>query len=252
MPGNDESPPDKTGSDTANPGATIADVWRKGRGSQAAPIAVRQTRPEDFAAIRELQRAAYPAIEPWSDEQFAAQIAAFPEGQMVVDQNGRVIGASASLVVLWDDYGVNHTWKGITGDGYFTTHNPAGFTLYGAEVVVDAKRRGNGIGRILYGARRRLCQSLNLRRIIAAGRLPGYHKVKDVMSPELYAMRVVWGDIRDPVLRFQMSQGFHYCGVVHNYLPEDGPSCGNAALIVWLNSKHHPSGSTAKARKEAA
>ncbi len=168
---------------------------------------------------------------------------------MVVDQNGRVIGASASLIVLWDDYGVDHTWKGITGDGYFTTHNPAGFTLYGAEVVVDAKRRGNGIGRILYSARRKLCQSRNLKRIIAAGRLPGYHKVKDVMAPELYAMRVVWGDIRDPVLRFQMSQGFHYCGVIHNYLPEDGPSCGNAALIVWLNSRYAPPRHSTGAKK---
>ncbi|MGE0355728.1 MAG: GNAT family N-acetyltransferase [Burkholderiales bacterium] len=246
------SRPDENPTDASRPGATIADVWRSGPPTASAPITVRQTRPEDFAAVRELQRAAYPAIEPWSDEQFASQVRIFPEGQMVAEHNGVVIGASASLVVAWDDYGVDHTWNGITGGGFFTTHDPAGRTLYGAEVVVNAKRRGHGIGRTLYKARRRLCERLNLRRIIAAGRLPGYREVKDVMSPELYAMRVVWGDIPDPVLRFQMSQGFHYCGVIHNYLPEDGPSCGNAALIVWLNPRYAPPRPVAKARRRSA
>ena len=232
--------------------ATIADVWRSGSESQAAQLKIRETRPEDFPAIRELQNAAYPAIAPWTDDHLASQLAYFTQGQIVAEQNGRVIGASASLIVPWDEYGVNHTWKGITGDGSFATHDATGKTLYGAEVVVDSRRRGNGVGRALYKARRQLCQRLNLRRIIAAGRLPGYRDVKDVMSPELYAMRVVWGDIPDPVLRFQMSLGFHYCGVIHNYLPEDEPSCGNAALIVWLNPHYVPPRPAALVRKVAA
>jgi GNAT superfamily N-acetyltransferase len=234
------------------PTATLADVWRQRPHPHAGTLRIRPTRPDDFAAIRELQRVTYPAIAPWTEEQLSAQVAAFPEGQMVAEMDGRVIGASASLVVMWDDYAVDHTWKGITGDGLFGTHEPAGRTLYGAEVVVDARRRGNGVGRALYQARRQLCQRLNLRRIIAAGRLPGYRAVKDVMSPELYAMRVVWGDIPDPVLRFQLSQGFHYCGVIHNYLPEDAPSCGHAALIVWLNPRHAPPRPAALARAAAA
>lgn len=219
--------------------ATLADVWRT-EASHATGVRVRNTRPEDFAAIRELQRKTYPTIASWTDEQLASQVAMFPQGQFVAEQGGRVVGAAASLVIPWDEYGVDHTWHTVTGDGNFTTHDPGGRTLYGAEVVVDAGRRGNGIGRALYTARRQLCQRMNLRRIIAAGRLPGYRNVKDVMSPELYAMRVVWGDIPDPVLRFQMSQGFHYCGVIHNYLPEDRESCGNAALIVWLNPRYAP------------
>lgn len=234
------------------PTATLADVWRGRPQPHAGALRIRPTRIDDFAAIRDLQRATYPAIAPWTEEQLAAQVAAFPEGQMVAEMEGRVIGASASLVVMWDDYAVDHTWKGITGDGFFGTHEPAGRTLYGAEVVVDARRRGNGVGRALYQARRQLCQRLNLRRIIAAGRLPGYRNVKDVMSPELYAMRVVWGDIPDPVLRFQLSQGFHYCGVIHNYLPEDAPSCGHAALIVWLNPRHAPPRPAALAPRAAA
>ena len=230
------------------PTATRVDPHARRAALGERPV-IRGTRPDDFAAIRALQRAAYPAIEPWTDTQLAAQLAAFPDGQFVAEIGGRVAGAAASLVVMWDDHGVDHTWKAVTGDGSFRTHDPAGRTLYGAEVVVDAGRRGRGIGRALYQARRALCRRLNLRRIIAAGRLPGYRDVKDVMSPELYAMRVVWGDIADPVLRFQLSEGFHYCGVIHNYLPEDAPSCGHAALIVWLNPRYAPSNPVAPAGK---
>jgi len=55
------------------------------------------------------------------------------------------------------------------------------------------------------------------------------------MSIETYAKKVVWGDINDPVLGFQLAEGFRYCGVIENYLPEDAESHGNASLIVWLN-----------------
>jgi hypothetical protein len=95
-------------------------------------------------------------------------------------------------------------------------------------------------GRALYQAQRRICRRMNLRRIIAAARLPGYSALKDTMSPELYAMKVIWGDIADPMMRFRMSQGFHYCGIIHDYLPEDRESCGHAALIAWLNPLHAP------------
>ena len=41
------------------------------------------------------------------------------------------------------------------------------------------------------------------------------------MPIELYAQKVVWGDIRDPVLGFQLHEGFNYCGIVRDYIPED-------------------------------
>jgi GNAT superfamily N-acetyltransferase len=221
--------------------ATIADVWRVA----PLPVAddtvrVRQLRLEDGAAIRALQRQASPGVPPWTLQQLESQRHIFPEGQLVAEVGGLVVGAVSTLVVKWDDYAVDHTWRDITGEGHFTTHDPGGKTLYSGEVVVDVSRRGFGVGRALYQAQRRLCRKLNLRRIIAAARLPGYREAREAMSPELYAMKVIWGDIADPVLRFPMTQGFHYCGIIHNYLPEDAESCGHAALIVWLNPLYAP------------
>lgn len=169
-----------------------------------------------------------------------SQLDVFPQGQFVVEMAGRFIGAASSLVVLWDDYGLHHNWSELTGNGTFASHNSAGRTLYGAEVCVAPDIRKRGIGHLLYQARRRLCREMNLKRIIAAGRLPGYHRHANEMSAELYAQKVVWGDIYDPVLRFQVGEGFQYCGVIEGYLPTDADSLGNAALIVWLNPRYNP------------
>jgi GNAT superfamily N-acetyltransferase len=150
-----------------------------------------------------------------------------------------LLGAASSLVVLWDEWEVQHTWQDITSLGSFDTHNPAGRTLYAAEVFVNPKLRGSGIGHAIYQARRRLCRQLNLKRIIACGRLPGYHHYAAQMTAELYVQKVLWGDLRDPVLSFQLREGFNYCGTVSGYIPEDHESLGHAALIVWLNQRYN-------------
>ena len=99
--------------------------------------------------------------------------------------------------------------------------------------------RGTGIEHALYSGRRSLCRRLNLKRIIACGRLPGYCHYAAEMNAELYAKKVVWGDIHDPVLNFQLHKGFNFCGTVSGYIPEDKESLGYAALIVWLNPRYN-------------
>ena len=224
---------------------TLADVWRAGPVPGSGVVRVRETRLEDFAAIRALQRAAAPYMPAWTLKQLEAQRHAFAEGQMVAVCEGQVVGVASSLVLRWDDYGAQPSWRGVTGDGTFTTHNINGRTLYGADLVVDSTRRGFGVGRLLLQARRRLCRRLNLKRIVATARLPGYRAVGDTITPEQYAMRVVWGDIADPSMRFLMAQGFQFCGILHDYLPEDADSCGHAALLAWLNPLYAPPGPTA-------
>ncbi len=193
----------------------------------------------DFDQVIDLQNRVYPDIPAFRGDHLQQHMQHFPQGQFVVDEGDRIIGTASSLVVLWDDYGLDHTWKSVTGEGTFSTHNMQGRTLYGAEVCVDPTIRKSGVGHLIYQARRRLCREMNLKRIIAAGRLPGYNRHATQMTAELYAQKVVWGDIYDPVLRFQIGEGFQYCGVIGGYLPSDADSLGNAALIVWLNLRYN-------------
>jgi len=201
-------------------------------------IEVRNTRPDDFAQIVELARAVYPAGLPWSEQQLASHVRVFPEGQFVAVRvrSGRVVGMAASLIVLWDDYGMNTSWRDFTDRGMFTNHDPErGRTLYAAEVMVHPGYQRAGIGTRIYQARRELCMRLGLRRIRAGSRLRGYHLHADRMSAEEYARRVAARELRDPTLSFQLRHGFRVLAVVPGYLHNDPESLGYAAVIEWLN-----------------
>lgn len=203
-------------------------------------IRIRNTQPSDLPELIALQTRVYPDIPPWSLTKLQKQLAIFPQGQIVAESENGLVGSASSLIVLWDDWSESHDWNEITGAGTFDNHNPFGKTLYGAEVFVDPTLHGAGIGHLLYEGRRTLCRAMNLRRIIACGRLPGYHLHADQLTPELYVQKVVWGDLTDPVLSFQIKEGFSYCRIMENYIPEDNQSLGNAALIVWLNPDYEP------------
>lgn len=199
-------------------------------------VTVRQMKPEDFDAVVRITRAIYPDSPPWSHAQLASHREMFPDGQLVAELDGEVVGMAASLIVLWDDYTLTTNWRDFTDHGMFTNHDPwRGRTLYGAEVMVHPSVQGKGIGKHLYAARRDIVKRRRLLRVRAGARLSGYHRVADTMTPEEYTKRVVRGELSDPTLSFQIKQGFHVIGVARDYLRHDPESLGNAAVIEWLN-----------------
>lgn len=200
-------------------------------------VRIHNTRPEDFAGIQMLSQAVYPANPPWTAAQLASHLRIFPEGQLVAAQGSdeRIVGMAASLVVRWDEYDMETSWRDFTDRGMFTNHDPTGRTLYGAEVMVHPDLQGHGIGRQLYRARRDLTRRMGLLRIRAGSRLRGYRRVAGEMTAEEYVRQVVQGKLRDPTLSFQLRQGFRVMGVVSEYLKGDPESLGFAAVIEWLN-----------------
>ena len=207
-------------------------------------VRVREATRQDIPALMELNRAAYPVLAGenvvWGETHLLSHLRVFPQGQLVAEAKGKIVGAVSSLIVnLGSEPLRHHTWAGITDSGYFTNHDPQGDTLYGADVYVHPDARGLGVGNALYEARRALCRKLNLRRILAGGRLWNYEEHADKMSPQEYAQRVAAGEFRDLVLSFQLREGFQLRGVMPNYL-RDPKSHNHASLIEWLNPDYKP------------
>src|SRR3546814_16221039 len=101
-------------------------------------------------------------------------------------------------------------------------------------MCVDPRVRGVRIGQRLYDARKTLAERLELKGIIIGGRMPGYHRNRrKVDGPEGYLEAVTTGKLRDPVVGFQLRNGFEIRGVLKGYLPEDKRSAGNEPLMVW-------------------
>lgn len=206
--------------------------------SETGDVRLRRARPDDVPHLVALNARCFPSMAEeeilWSEAQLLNHQRVFPEGQIVAVRDGRVVGAVASLIVnLGNDDYRPHTYAGITDGGFFHNHDPGGDSLYGADVYVDPDARGNGIGHQLYEARRQLCQRLNLRRIVAGGRMTGYAEVADTLSVDDYVREIEQGKRVDPVLSFQLREGFVVRGSLRQYIV-DPLSCNYATFILTL------------------
>lgn len=202
--------------------------------------------PGDIPAVIALQTRVFPGMPPWAAAQLERHLALFAAGQLVATApDGGLVGSASSLVLKWADFDALSSWKALTGNGYFTTHNPLGKTLYGADIGVDPRARGMGVGSKLYQARKELVAALGLRRMITGGRLPGYGALASEMPPERYVEEVVSGRRHDRVLSFQLVHGFRVRGVIPAYLGFDEASGGYATLLEWCDPASAPQPVTA-------
>lgn len=191
---------------------------------------------DDYPQLAELMGQVYNNLGgAWKLEQYTSQVTRFPAGQIGIEDNGMLVAASFSMIVDYHQFGDNHTYSQITSEGYLNHHNDHGDTLYGVDIFVHPKFRGLRLGRRLYDARKELCRNLNLKRFIAGGRIPGFHKYADNLTPVRYIEEVKKHEIFDPVLSFQLANGFHVRKVLTGYLPVDQDSHGFATLLEWVN-----------------
>jgi predicted amidohydrolase/GNAT superfamily N-acetyltransferase len=198
-------------------------------------LVIRRATLADIPALQELVRKAYPSFKPYSADQLRGHLNHFPEGAIAAEYEGRIVGYCASLR-MDEDALKPHTWREITGNGYGSTHEPDGDYLYGYEVCVDPDYRGLHIGERLYAARRKLCTDLHLKGIVFGGRIPGLGKHFDAVgSAEEYVKRVNKRALRDPVMTFQLRNGFESLGVLPDYMPSDTASMGYASHMLWRN-----------------
>ncbi|MDF3130267.1 bifunctional GNAT family N-acetyltransferase/carbon-nitrogen hydrolase family protein [Kiritimatiellaeota bacterium B1221] len=206
-------------------------------------VELRRMTLEDYHQLKPAVLKSYGGNEGmcWKDEPLNTLIALFPQGQLCVSIGGNVVACALSLIVDYSKFGDKHTYLEIIGNHRFDTHDENGDVLYGIEVFVDPAYRGLRLGRRLYDARKTLCEELNLRAIMAGGRIPNYAKYADELSPRAYIDKVKQREIHDPTLRFQLANDFHVRKVLRNYLPGDVESKDFATLLEWINIYYDPS-----------
>lgn len=204
-------------------------------------VQIRSMKKKDISGIIELQKESFPIMAAegvvWKPEHLEAHIKLFPEGQFCAEYNGKIVGSSSSLIIkLEPEYKV-HSWREACGDSFYKNHNPKGDSLYGSDVSTHPKYRRLGIATKLYDVRKKLAIKLNLRRIIAGGRILNYCEYAKTMTPLEYVQKVIKKEIKEPVLSFQLRNGFKFIKILPNYL-KDPRSLNYATFIEWKNPEY--------------
>ncbi len=198
-------------------------------------LTLRPITMDDFDQLVAMQQLCFPGMPAWQRDHIESQTSTFPEGQLCLDYDGEIVASCSSLIVDFDNYSDWHNWREIADNGYIRNHDPEGDTMYGIEIMVHPEYRGMKLARRLYEARKELARERNLRRIIIAGRIPGYGKHADQLSPREYVERVMRKEFFDPVLTAQLSNDFVLQRLIPNYLPGDADSRGYATFLEWTN-----------------
>lgn len=123
---------------------------------------------DDFEEVKEMMIDIYGDVPNayWRKGQLRKLISIFPEGQAIIKVNGKIAACALSIIVDYNKFGDKHTYRQITGNETFDTHDSKGDVLYGIEVFTGREYRGLRLGRRLYDYRKELCERLNLKAIV--------------------------------------------------------------------------------------
>ncbi len=223
--------------------------------AEISKVELRNLRIEDYQELRMSMQHAYTGADMEMDEPYwglgdiKRLLKIFPEGQLVVLVDGKVVGSALSIIVDYKKATSSHTYEKITGNYSFSTHDYDGEVLYGIDVFIDPAYRGLRLGRRLYDARKELCEQLNLKSIIFAGRMSNYNDYASETTPKQYIDKVRLKEVYDPVLSFQLSNDFHVIKIMRNYLEGDNDSQDYAVLMEWNNIYYEKEPKLINARK---
>jgi len=205
---------------------------------QPERIIIRNYTAADMAGLIAIQRESFPPPFPselwWNEEQLLEHVTRFPDGALVVEAGGRLIGSMTALRVAGDAAMGAHSWETITDGGYIRNHDDSGDTLYVVDLCVVPDYRKYGIGKWLMLSMYEVVIHLGMQRLLGGGRMPGYHRYAEQMSAWQYVEQVVSGQLNDPVISFLLRCGRLPVGVAEQYL-EDEESRDYAVLMEWNN-----------------
>lgn len=192
---------------------------------------------EDYQELKEAMIESYKHMPGsyWKEAHIEKLLKIFPEGQVVVKVNNHIAGCALSIMLKQPLTEETHTYKEITANYTFDTHNKYGDILYGIDVFIKPEFRGLRLGRRLYDYRKELCEQKNLKGIVFGGRMPNYHKYSNEISPKEYIAKVKSREIADPVIDFQLSNDFYPLRILKGYLEGDILSKEFALLLRWDN-----------------
>jgi hypothetical protein len=198
-------------------------------------IVVRQAKPKDIESYLKLQEERWREDNMASAEQLHSRLKAYPQGMLVAERGGEIVGMAYSLRISKYNYDNPPTWNEITNNGYCNNVDPDGDVIFGVDLST-----GRGVGhlagdKLLIGMGR-LAISEGVKTAMLGGRLPGYHEYASKMTANEYLhAKNDHGQALDRQVRYYTSiPGLKAKKVLPNYF-HDPDSRNYGVLLVWRN-----------------
>ncbi|TVQ94349.1 MAG: GNAT family N-acetyltransferase [Bacteroidetes bacterium] len=192
---------------------------------------------KDYEELFLAMQKAYPDIENplWEKDKIKKLKKVFNEGQVVIKVNGEIVACALSIIVDYDKYSDNHNFKKITKNYTFDSHTEDGDVLYGIDMFVVPEYRELRLGRRMYDYLKELCEKYNLRGIVAGGRISGYQKYQESVTPKGYIEQVKRKEIDDLILNFHIANDFYPSRILKAYLEGEDARNEYTVLLKWDN-----------------
>ena len=205
-------------------------------------IKIRQAKIKDIPEILEIEKRAWGERGAATKEMFESRIETFPEGTLVAEIDGKIVGVVATEIVNYDLDKNAYSWYEITDNGYIkNSHNPKGDTIYGVDLSVAPFYQGLKVGSKLLEVIGKLAIKYNIKQGMLGGRMPGYYKYANKMSVEEYINATVETDETeksvkplDPEINFYKKAGLKIIKIIPNYY-NDPESLNYGVLLLWKN-----------------
>lgn len=193
------------------------------------------------ATLGDVENYARLQAERWSDdsqaspEQLLTRFHAHPEGMIVGEAGGKVVGMVFAMRIADYDYEDSPTWYEVTNNGFCDNHVPDGEIIFGVDLST-AKGVGGAVGDRLLMEIARLAIRNNVEYSMLGGRMPGYHDFEDRMTAEEYLVAVDHhGDPLDRQVKYYTSSvGLRVLKALPEYF-DDPESCNYGVLLRWRN-----------------
>lgn len=194
---------------------------------------IRNATPDDAIQMDYVQSQCYPTLhqsEILTKAHFLNHIKIFPEGQLVVEKEGKIVGAASTFRCNFPEH--SRTFLEETDDLWITNVQvPDGDWMYGIDMGILPEYRGLGLSTELYNTRNEICKKLKLKGQIIAGMTIGFGKVKNRMTIEEYCYALEINKFTDPTITPQRKAGFRWIRPLYNYIND--PESGYASILMY-------------------
>ena len=117
-------------------------------------LKLRNMENADYPQISKLMEEIYPDLgSAWSHSSLSALSKDFPEGQIVIEDTGKIVAVALTVKCSYDRFSRTHIYDDLIGRRDRIHHDESDDALYGMDMFVSKEYRDLRLGRRLYDAR---------------------------------------------------------------------------------------------------